>query len=408
MHSLSFLQLSDLHLDSSLATGGLGFSPEQIRQRQTEIRGILPRACNLARERKVDLVLIPGDIFDDEAVRLDTANFVLETLGGLAPVPVVISPGNHDFYSLGSPYNNDLREAQRQSSWPPNVYIFREAAWEIWNAPGELSVTVAGMAHAAGGAISDRLLEGDLPSDDEATFRLLLFHGSRDNTGLPRGKLCTLPFSDAELEALGFDYAAIGHYHDHTVIKGRSGRILGAYAGIPAGRGLDETGEKSVILGRIEKDGKGRGDARVALERVSLDQRRIDLVDVPCSDLTHQEAILRRAEEQLALRDCRSQDVVVIRFSGRAAPGIDLRIPEDFLAGSFFHTVVDTSRLRPAYDLERYRREELGTTEARFAREMMRRMEEAPDAASRRLVENALFYGLDALVQKNVTPHYEE
>jgi hypothetical protein len=70
--------------------------------------------------------------------------------------------------------------------------------------------------------------------------------------------------------------------------------------------------------------------------------------------------------------------------------------------------VVDTSRLRPAYDLERYRREELRTTEARFAREMMRRMEEAPDAASRRLVENALFYGLDALVQKNVTPHYEE
>ena len=110
----------------------------------------------------------------------------------------------------------------------------------------------------------------------------------------------------------------------------------------------------------------------------------------------------------IALRECRPEDLVVARLTGRAAPGIDLRIPEGYLADRFFHVVVDLSRLRPAYDLDRYRRGELRSTEARFAREMLRRMEETADLAERRLIENALYYGLDALIQKEVSPRYEE
>ena len=69
---------------------------------------------------------------------------------------------------------------------------------------------------------------------------------------------------------------------------------------------------------------------------------------------------------------------------------------------------MDTSRLRPAYDLERYGREDLRTTEARFAREMLKKIEAAGDRAQRRKLENALYYGLDALIQKEVVPRYEE
>jgi hypothetical protein len=39
---------------------------------------------------------------------------------------------------------------------------------------------------------------------------------------------------------------------------------------------------------------------------------------------------------------------------------------------------------------------------------MLRRMEAASDPAERRLLESALFYGLDALIQKEVVPRYEE
>src|SRR5262249_51173117 len=149
MRTLRFLQLSDLHLDSSLQSGRIGLSPAKARTRLTEIRQILPRACALSRKRSVDLVLLPGDLFDDEAVTQDTVNFVLGHLASLHPVPVVIAPGNHDYYSLGSPYNNDLLVARQQRLWPDNVHVFKDGRWstrEFARLPG---VRVTGMAHAS-------------------------------------------------------------------------------------------------------------------------------------------------------------------------------------------------------------------------------------------------------------------
>ena len=407
MQIIRFLQFSDLHLDSSLSAGRLGLPPEKVRQRQKEIRSILPFACELARDRRVDLVLIPGDLFDDEAVSLDTANFAIEAFSGLAPIPVVIAPGNHDFYSLGSLYNNELLTARRQRPWPGNVKIFTDGEWQVWRPPSLPHVSITGMAHAANAAISNRLPTSPLPRGEDASIRILAFHGSRDNTDLPKGKLATLPFSDAELAAQGFDWAAVGHYHEAAEFRAPPARLLGAYSGCPAGRGLDETGEKSVIIGELSRDGAS-GELSAKIERVVLDRRRIHLVEVPSTGLTHRDAILRRAEELVALRDCRADDLVVLRLTGRAAPGIDLRFPEGYMADRFFHVVVDAGKLRPAYDLERYRREELRSTEARFAREMLRRMADEPDAAARRKIENALYYGLDALIQKDVAPRYEE
>lgn len=405
MPIVRFLQFSDLHLDSSLTSGRLGLPPDKVRIRLQEIRAVLPAACALAADRKVDLVLMPGDLFDDESVSMDTVNFVIDNLGRLAPTPVVITPGNHDFYSLGSPYNNELLAARRQRPWPENVKIFTSGSWEVWRAPSAGSISVTGMAHAAGAPIGERLLAAPVPRDGEAAFRFLVFHGSRDNTDLPHGKLRTLPFSDGEAAGQGFDYVAVGHYHEPASILDPERGVIGAYAGCPAGRGLDEAGEKSVIVGEVIKEG---GAARVALERVPLDRRRIHIVEVPCTGLTHRDAILRRAEELLALRNCRQEDILFLRLTGRVSPGIDLRFPEGYLADMCFHAAVDASKLRPSYDLDRYRREEFRTTEARFAREMLRRMEEAGDAAERRIIENALYYGLDALVQKEVAPRYEE
>src|SRR5262245_23148857 len=300
MPILRFLQLSDLHLDSSLTAGRLGLPAEKVRIRQREIRAILPSACSLAAQRGVDVVLIPGDLFDDEAVTMDTVNFVSDAVAGLSPIQVVIAPGNHDFYSLGSPYNNDLLAARRQKPWPANVRILSRGAWEVFRLDHRQDVSITGMAHAASTPIGDRLLASPVPRDDAAAFNLLVFHGSREVTELPRGKLRTLPFSDAELASQRFDYAAIGHYHEAATITDDRGRVVGAYSGCPAGRGLDETGEKSLSLGEIEREGQGES-ARVRLEHVALDQRRIHLVEVPCTGLTHRDAIFRRAEELLAL-----------------------------------------------------------------------------------------------------------
>ncbi|HEY3174301.1 MAG TPA: DNA repair exonuclease [Candidatus Polarisedimenticolia bacterium] len=408
MASIRFLQMSDLHLDSSLQSSRLGLPQEKLRVRQTELRQILPKACALARERGVDLVLLPGDLFDDEAVTQDTVNLVIDHLGGLAPIPVVIAPGNHDFYSLGSPYNDELLMARKQRPWPRNVRIFRDGHWRTLTFPELPGVRVTGMAHSANALLGERLLALPIPregSPDPAAFGILVFHGSRDNARIPGRKMRTLPFSDTELASQGFDYTAIGHYHDHAIITSRDGRILGAYSGCPAGRGLDEEGEKHVLVGEIVKEGPV---CRVAIEKVRLDRRAVRCVDVNCSGATHRDAVVRKIEEALGAREPSPDDLVHLRLTGRIAPGIDVVLPEGLLEDRFFHVSVDLSLLKPDYNLERYREEKLQTTEARFAREMLRRIDAESDPARRRLLESALYYGLDALIQKEVRPRYEE
>jgi DNA repair exonuclease SbcCD nuclease subunit len=412
MPSLSFLQLSDLHLDSRLEAGRLGLTADKARVRRLELRQILPRACALVRERHLDAVLLPGDLFDDEAVTQDTVNFVIEQLADLAPVPVVIAPGNHDYYSLGSPYNNDLLAARKQRPWPGNVHIFRDGRWSTASFPSLPQARFTGMAHSANAALGERLLARPVPRPEppagRETIDVLVFHGSRDNVRIPARKLRTLPFSDMELASHGFDYAAIGHYHEHAVITAAGGRIAGAYAGCPAGRGLDEEGEKYVLVGAIVKDGTA---SRVTLEKVRLDGRAVRCVDVNCSTVsgvTHRDAILKRVEEALALREPSPEDLVFVRLTGRVAPGIDARIPEGTLEDRYFHIAFDLSLLKPDYNVERYREEKIRTTEARFAREMLAHIDAESDPQRRRLLENALYYGLDALTQKEVVPRYEE
>ena len=407
MPSFSFLQISDLHLDSSLQSSRLALPPDKARRRADELRAILPSACALVRERRLQALLIPGDLFDDEAVRPDTVNFVIEHLASVAPSVVVIAPGNHDFYSPGSPYNDELLRARKQQPWPGNVHVFREAAWttrEFAELPG---VRFTGMAHMAGAAVGERLLERPIDRPAGPGIQILLVHGSRDNTTLPARKLRTLPFSDAELAAQGFDYAAVGHYHEQASLLSLDGRLIGAYAGCPAGRGLDETGEKVVLIGEVVREG---GTGRATLEKLRLDRRVIHCVEVDCTAtaITHRDALLRRIEESVAARRPAPEDLVHIRLAGSAAAGIDTRIPDRFLEDRFFHISFDASGLRPGYDLAGYRDTRVRTTEARFARELLDRIETESHPERRRLLQNALYYGLDALIQRHVEPRYED
>ena len=257
-------------------------------------------------------------------------------------------------------------------------------------------------------SIGDRLLARSVPRPAAAgpdSIDILIFHGSRDNINIPSRKLRTLPFTDTELAAQGFDYAAIGHYHEHAVVTGPGGRVIGAYAGCPAGRGLDETGDKFVLAVEIRKEA---GVPRVSLETIRLDTRTVRRIDVSCFGATHRDALLRRIDEALAVNEPTADDMVQVRLTGRVAPGIDIRLPEGLFEDRYFHVSFDTSSLKPDYNLDRYREERLRTTEARFAREMLRRIEAETDPERRRILENALYYGLDALIQKEVSPRYED
>ena len=151
--SLRFLQFSDVHLDAGLVDSKLKLGREKIELRKSEIRGVVKRACELAAEEKCDLILIPGDLFDQESAHTDTVRFLVENFSRLAPMPIIIAPGNHDFYSPSSRYSEQFLRQNNEPLWPDNVHIFTSGEFEIFDLPTREDVAVVGISHLENSAL---------------------------------------------------------------------------------------------------------------------------------------------------------------------------------------------------------------------------------------------------------------
>jgi DNA repair exonuclease SbcCD nuclease subunit len=99
--ALKFLQLGDTHLGAALTS-----LPEEIaEQLRTAVRAIVAEAFATAGRENAGLVLLPGDLFEQDGRDPQAQlRYVYEQAETVAPVPVVIAPGNHDAYHPASPY----------------------------------------------------------------------------------------------------------------------------------------------------------------------------------------------------------------------------------------------------------------------------------------------------------------
>ena len=110
------VRFADLHLDTSFAWAGATSSV--ARQRRQGLRNALLRIVAIVREVQADALFCGGDLYEDQRVTPDTAEFLRATFAGLDPTPVFLAPGNHDWYGPESVY--------ALTAWSPNVHVFRE------------------------------------------------------------------------------------------------------------------------------------------------------------------------------------------------------------------------------------------------------------------------------------------
>ena len=185
---LRIAHASDIHLDTDYHEGDTNLGLRDY------YRGVFDDLLRAIVGHAPELMLLPGDLFDDESVSDDTVNFVVDVLQREPHIPVVLTPGNHDPFSLTSPYSPQLRARRGQPPWPQHVWIVREPRLPSFRHPLLPDVSFTGMAYDRNRPIDDRLLASPLPRE-AACFQLLIFHGSRDHYA-PTGKKITLPFSD--------------------------------------------------------------------------------------------------------------------------------------------------------------------------------------------------------------------
>ena len=352
---LRILHAADFHLDSPFA----GLTPEQAQRRRGEQRALLDDLAALARAEQVQLVLLPGDLLDGDRLYRETAQALLRALGSI-PCPVVLAPGNHDFFSPQRVY--------AALDWPENVHVFTSGALERLDLP-ELNCAVWGRAFTAPREEASPLSGFTAPRD--GLLHLGCLHGdAMGGTGYA-------PISPGDIAQSGLAYLALGHIHQCSGLQ-RAGDTFWAYPGCPEGRGFDETGEKGVLLAEVDK-------GAVSARFVPLGRRRYEILSV---DLTGAESPLSAVEA--ALPPHTEDHIYRILLTGEGdAP--DLPALERALAGRFYGlTLRDCTRL--PRDL--WQRREEDTLTGLFLRELWPLWEREPDSGACQL---AVRFGLAAL-----------
>ena len=223
---LKLLHTADWHLGSSFA----GF-PEPLQNRLKEIQRSIPeKISQLCRRENCRMMLLAGDIFDGRP-SADTVELVKNALKDCG-VPVLVSPGNHDFCCADSPWVREI--------WPENVHIFRGGISGI--AFPQLDCRVYGAGYQS--MDCPGLLEG-FRAEGPERYRIGLFHGDPVQSGSP---YCHI--TGSQVKNSGLDYLALGHIHKAGAF--RSGDTLCAWPGCPMGRGWDETGAKGICTVTLE------------------------------------------------------------------------------------------------------------------------------------------------------------
>ncbi len=234
---MKIFHFSDLHLDTPFSSNY--FDITLARQCRLRLRRTLSKLLHFAQQHKVDAVTIAGDLFEGDRVSRDTLHFLAENFAKIAPLPVYIAPGNHDFYGRNSAYS--------RHNWPGNVFIFKRNKPQ----PVELSdrITLWGVAHNMPDERKSALTDFHVPEDGK--MHILLLHGSETGP-FSEARAVHMPFALQDLQNCGFNFSLLGHYHGARDLPENS--PLALYPGSPQPLNFGETGVHSAVVLSIEEE----------------------------------------------------------------------------------------------------------------------------------------------------------
>ena len=258
----TFIHAADLHLDSPLR----GLSRHEGAP-VDEIRGATRRALKnlvtLALEKKVNFVLIAGDLYDGDQKDYATALFFNRQMLRLraSKIPVFAISGNHDAESV----------ITKALSPPQNVQFFPVKKAATFSFP-KLPVTIHGQGFANASVQENLAL--NYPEAATGNFNIGLLHtslagSSQHDTYAP----CSL----GDLEKKGYDYWALGHIHQAEVIQ-ESPWV--AYSGNIQGRKINELGERGCYLVEVDDSLKVTSHDFIPLDVVRWAHLELDLSNV--------------------------------------------------------------------------------------------------------------------------------
>ncbi len=210
---MKIIHFADLHIGSKFDR-----LPDLKKEElNNKLRNAFTNIVDFANKRGIDTILMSGDIFDKNAVKIKDKKFFYDTIKMNSNIDFYYIRGNHD--SLSN-CNEEI----------PNLHTFEG-----------VSSYIKGNVRIIGYELNkDNSLLYNYPSFTNDKFNIMMLHGdifnSRDNNYIDLKKL----------ESKNISYFALGHIHKGST--GSIGQGKYAYPGSVMGRGFDETGEKGILV----------------------------------------------------------------------------------------------------------------------------------------------------------------
>ena len=303
----TLLHTADFHLGKSFSE----LPPERAGQRRADVLATLDRVCRTARERRVDLLCIAGDLFDRAAPIPPLLATVRRVLGE-ANVPVLLIPGNHDALEAGSPYT--------LGRWPENVRVASAPGWQRVAIDGP-ELWAFGYTRGAARQSPWREFPGCAGDAVLVLHAACLAPGLAEDAGY-------FPFAPHDIPPCG--YLALGHHHRAAQVTRQP---QAWYPGTPEPLEPEVT-PAAALLVTLE-------GSRVSTEALPVATRRHRLVTLEVSGLDSDDIWER------ALAETAREDLLTLELTGvlAAREPLDLAALHVELSARSFAAVVRADRL---------------------------------------------------------------
>ena len=327
---VKLIHTADMHLDSAFRSR---FTKEEAENRRQKQLMAWKELLSFAVEKKVQGILIAGDLFDSPVVSHGTMDFFLSTISEHPEISFFYLRGNHDT-------ENTFRY---QENLPKNLFLFSEkgkkyrlndrlllAGVEYGTKDisfGENEGATQGAGQAAEQGVgqenahgAEALSKSEYESEEESKFlklkeedcNILLLHGA-----LYQGSAKGDAVQGEEgiflknLEKLPLSYIALGHIH-----KGGEGKLnngaLWAYPGCLQGRGFDEEGERGFLYLKVEEEKK-----EIRKEFIPIKQGEFRILEIELLEDEGTLACLKKIEVEMEKAGIAKEDSLRIILKGK-------------------------------------------------------------------------------------------
>ncbi len=356
---MNFIHVADIHL---------GAAPESERgfdiNREKEIYDSFQYVISECEEKKIDLLLISGDLFHKQPLlrELKEVNYIFSKL---THTKVVFIAGNHDYIGPRSNYIN--------FNWCGCVFMLSSGDMDSIYFE-ELNTEVYGLSYLSR-EIFEPKYDSMIPGVEER-INVLLAHGGNENN---------IPINYKRVDGAGFDYVALGHFHKPQLISERM-----AYAGSLEPLSKGEPLRHGFYYGEITKEKaetEGGYESKLSLTFVPIACREYikKEIEVTPDMLSTQIVDFARA----LITENGSQNFYQFVLVGKTEPSILLDL-EDFYRLGYVTEVLNHTL--PDYDFDSLYEENKDNLIGSYIRRIRER------DANNNLVNKALYYGIEALL----------